>query len=194
MSYRIDEIARTLASPMPRRKMWRTLGRICGGAAFGVFFAETARAATLKCGINSSVSASIAGTGGTSVTCCTGCPSNGCSAGACLGTGPGTTLQHNFDLATPCPSACSTRTDSGMSCTGGTATCAPCNPGCFSDFPCMVTATSVTCACPTNTFACGTNCCNSTTGSSGQCCCASGTCSSTASNSEKGGKTCTHGC
>lgn len=98
MSSWFDDLSRTLASPMPRRKALRSVGALMGGAFLAGVLAKPAKAAQGGCGSPCNVqsdctSGTCTGTGGTCVCgsglCC-------CSSGACSSTATGGN----------CPSSC----------------------------------------------------------------------------------------
>src|SRR4051794_25169017 len=98
MSYLIDDIARTLGTPMPRRKAFGVLGRLLGGAALGVLFSRRAAAAvSAPCGTSTSFTGVQDG--------------SDCTNGVWTGT---------FS----CPGNCPTLTTSNVTCTrSGNGTC-----------------------------------------------------------------------
>ena len=122
MSYLIDDVARTLASPMPRRKALASVARLLAGTAAMTLFPRGAFAAT-TCGTSNPVVTS---------------PNNPSGAPACNGGTPNAALIaiFNGDSATACPSDCSTRSTSNFSCTQSGA----CGNG---SNACTVTATVV---------------------------------------------------
>jgi hypothetical protein len=143
MSFLIDDVARTLASSS-RREAFRSIGRLLAGASLGTFVVRHASAATEPCGSTPNQTASVT----------TGkCPGSGVPDGAAIGAWSG-----NFT----CPSTCSTKTSSGVTCTGGGS-----GNSCTTAAPCTLTGT-IKCACGVST--CG----------AGMCCCSNGTCASSA--------------
>jgi len=102
MSYKIDEIAKTLASPMPRRKMIVALARVLGIGSLGMVAVRPAAAAA--CGARYTTN-DFSNTGGTQVACgtsggstvycatgdcCTSTSSHFCCPGSAQGKGTGT--------------------------------------------------------------------------------------------------------
>src|ERR1700678_95746 len=74
MSYLIDELAKALAQPMPRRKMMLAFGRVLGGTALGTLFIGSTQAFALSCGVNNNVTSTGITSGGCPQTTCTsGC-------------------------------------------------------------------------------------------------------------------------
>lgn len=93
MSYLIDDVARTLASPMPRRKAFAALGRLLGGAALGAVFSSVGLAAVAAgCGAACQLNGGSPTTCPTGMTCSksTGLGVCNCDAGTCCCTTNGT--------------------------------------------------------------------------------------------------------
>lgn len=142
MSKLFDDIARTLASPMPRRKVLRAVGQLLGGAALVALFPRAAAAA----GCGTTVGAKVV---------------VNTTSGRCVNGAPDATLTKTAlsSGAFACPGNCPGRTVGTLSCTGGAPGNGQCSPG----RPCTVTAASLTCAC--NPTSCGVNnCCCTTNG------------------------------
>lgn len=143
-----DEIARTLASPMPRRKALRTVVQLLGAAAVVALFPHNAFAAA--CGTTSGAKF-VTQTPTSQDRCVNGVPSASLS---------------KLALSSPefsCPATCPTGKVGALSCTGGN----PGNGNCTPAQPCTVIAASIECRCGATT--CGANNC---------CCTTNGTCQS----------------
>ncbi len=88
MSYLIDDVARVLASPLPRRKAFRLLGGIMAGAFMGTVGAHRAMAANSICCSNGTGCSNNGGNCGgdassRDATCCSTCC---CASGTCSST------------------------------------------------------------------------------------------------------------
>ena len=108
MSYLIDDVARTLASPMPRRKAFRLIGKVVLGGALMAIGRKEAWAKTCAQCCASSTNCQGAGPGGTVGACCV-TSSVCCTTGQCCC--PSTGTCSNSDAA-HCPSGCSIVTGS----------------------------------------------------------------------------------
>jgi hypothetical protein len=84
MSYLIDDVARTLASPMPRRKAFAAIGRLLGGATLGAVFSSVGLAA-VAAGCGAACKLNGGDTCPTGMTCSqpTGNGVCNCNAGTC---------------------------------------------------------------------------------------------------------------
>src|SRR5579859_3510983 len=94
MSYLIDDVARTLASPMPRRKAFRYLAGVVGGALMATIGAQRASAAS--CSPACTGGAHCCTSGGTAICCASTemcCLHGGtvscCGSGTCCVAGTG---------------------------------------------------------------------------------------------------------
>lgn len=164
MSRLVDEVARTLATPMPRRKLIRTLASAIGGAALVALFPRQA-AAALACGTTSGTTQSGFSATGNTYTC-TG-------TGAATGTGEPNAAMITAALANAtfaCTSTCPTRTAVTFRCTRP-AGAGNCNAG----NPCSMTTISASCSCTPSSCTSGTCCCSTngtcqpSVGGSGNC-------------------------
>jgi hypothetical protein len=136
MSYLIDDVARTLASPMPRRKAFAAITRLLGGATLGAVFVQMATAAVV-CGNTTSQTAT------------------NLQVGNCVGGTADATLISAFLATFTCPSNCNgLKTATAVSCVEDRS--GTCNGG----HPCSVTGT-VTCRATCGPNNCLNNaCCN----------------------------------
>ena len=82
MSYLIDEVARIVASPMPRRKCLKLLGGVLSGAFLAAVSGGRAKA--------QACSATCQTTPGTNIKCNANTPCEACANCCCNSTSPGT--------------------------------------------------------------------------------------------------------